>query len=84
VQCPRCGTVLQERTRAGVVVDACGRCRGMWLDRGELDKLVAELHAYEQEKTAERAGSSGDLRSRFGRQRTSTWGRLMQLFDPDR
>jgi Zn-finger nucleic acid-binding protein len=56
----------------------------MWLDRGELEKLVAELRAYEQEKAAGHAGQSDNLGSRSGRQRASTWGRLMQLFDSDR
>lgn len=32
---------MQEREREGVVVDACESCRGLWLDRGELEKLVA-------------------------------------------
>jgi hypothetical protein len=40
--CPRCqDSNLDERTRDGVVVDACPRCRGIWLDRGELEKLIA-------------------------------------------
>lgn len=42
MNCPRCqGAVLDERERDGVVVDVCRACRGMWLDRGELEKLVA-------------------------------------------
>lgn len=42
LQCPRCeeGTQLVAVDRGGVVVDACPRCRGVWLDRGELDKLI--------------------------------------------
>ena len=42
MNCPRCqDSELDERTRDGVVVDACPRCRGIWLDRGELEKLIA-------------------------------------------
>jgi uncharacterized protein len=42
MNCPRCqGAVLEEREREGVVVDACRTCRGLWLDRGELEKLIA-------------------------------------------
>lgn len=42
MMCPRCqNSDLDERTRDGVVVDACPRCRGVWLDRGELEKLIA-------------------------------------------
>ncbi len=42
MNCPRChGAALDERERDGVVVDVCRICRGVWLDRGELEKLVA-------------------------------------------
>ena len=38
--CPNCGEILQVRERSGVEVDVCPVCRGVWLDRGELDKLI--------------------------------------------
>ena len=38
--CPACGGDLVEIERSGVRVDACRSCRGVWLDRGELDKVV--------------------------------------------
>ncbi len=41
MQCPRCEGPLDERERDGVVVDVCRTCRGVWLDRGELEKLIA-------------------------------------------
>lgn len=41
--CPNCGAPLTERAWAGVTVDACLGCRGLWMDRGELDRLVAAL-----------------------------------------
>jgi uncharacterized protein len=42
MKCPRCeSTVLDERERDGIMVDACASCRGIWLDRGELEKLIA-------------------------------------------
>ena len=41
LECPRdAGTMLVAVDRNGVMVDACPRCRGIWLDRGELDKLI--------------------------------------------
>jgi uncharacterized protein len=43
MRCPRCGSVLEERERDGVVVDACIACRGVWLDRGELEKVIIRL-----------------------------------------
>jgi len=42
VNCPRClSTGLDERERGGIQVDACPKCRGVWLDRGELERLIA-------------------------------------------
>ncbi|MCC7010959.1 MAG: zf-TFIIB domain-containing protein [Planctomycetes bacterium] len=41
MNCPRCSTSLTEHDREGITVDRCQRCRGVWLDRGELEKLLA-------------------------------------------
>ena len=38
--CPACGGQLVELERSGVRVDACRNCRGVWLDRGELEKIL--------------------------------------------
>ena len=38
--CPACGGQLVEVERAGVRIDACRQCRGVWLDRGELDRIL--------------------------------------------
>lgn len=41
MQCPICtDTALVMSERQGVEVDYCPKCRGVWLDRGELDKLI--------------------------------------------
>jgi Zn-finger nucleic acid-binding protein len=44
MKCPRCDGLLDERERQGVTVDVCPGCRGVWLDRGELEKLLAFVH----------------------------------------
>lgn len=42
MRCPRCEErVLEERERDGIMIDGCPACRGIWLDRGELEKLLA-------------------------------------------
>ena len=42
MKCPRCEkTELHEKERDGVTIDLCRECRGIWLDRGELEKLIA-------------------------------------------
>jgi Zn-finger nucleic acid-binding protein len=40
---------MVEVERNGVLIDACPRCRGVWLDRGELDKLIEQEAAYEEQ-----------------------------------
>ncbi len=41
MNCPVDGvTPLQMTERQGVEIDYCPRCRGVWLDRGELDKII--------------------------------------------
>ena len=40
MRCPSCGGELVELDRSGVKIDACRQCRGVWLDRGELDNIL--------------------------------------------
>jgi Zn-finger nucleic acid-binding protein len=42
MRCPNDGSRLVEVERAGVLIDACPDCRGIWLDRGELDKILVK------------------------------------------
>ena len=40
MDCPICKVNLQMSDRQGVEIDYCPKCRGIWLDRGELEKLI--------------------------------------------
>lgn len=40
MQCPVCDTKLRPIERNGVEIDICPGCKGIWLDRGELEKIV--------------------------------------------
>lgn len=40
MKCPIDGTALVMTDRSGVEIDYCPSCRGVWLDRGELDKII--------------------------------------------
>ena len=40
MNCPVCNIALVMSERQGVEIDYCPQCRGVWLDRGELDKIV--------------------------------------------
>lgn len=41
MKCPLDGTQMLVADRGGVEIDHCPKCRGVWLDRGELDKILA-------------------------------------------
>nr|WP_297357223.1 zf-TFIIB domain-containing protein [uncultured Caldimonas sp.] len=46
MKCPSCADVTLAMTeRQGVEIDYCPQCRGVWLDRGELDKLIERAGA---------------------------------------
>ena len=50
--CPKCGGAMRSYERNGVTVDQCTECRGIFLDRGELDRLIdAESAHYERESS---------------------------------
>lgn len=40
MKCPNDSATLVMSERAGVEIDYCPECRGVWLDRGELDKIL--------------------------------------------
>jgi Zn-finger nucleic acid-binding protein len=53
--CPKCGAEMRSYERNGVTVDQCTGCRGVFLDRGELERLIdAEGSYYEREREPER------------------------------
>ena len=60
MQCPTCTNVALVITeRQGVEIDYCQQCRGVWLDRGELDKLMDRAIAAMPEASISRGSSVG-------------------------
>ena len=47
MNCPNCNEVLVMSERQGVEIDYCPKCRGVWLDRGELDKIIEKSASFE-------------------------------------
>lgn len=66
--CPVCRTQLVAMERQGVEIDHCPNCRGVWLDRGELDKILersaAQTQSWQQPVPAPPAGRGYDERRR--------------------
>jgi Zn-finger nucleic acid-binding protein len=96
MQCPACrDAVLIISERQNIEIDYCPQCRGVWLDRGELDKLIERsptqapaapaAHARAQERRSDPAPDSRHDRrehsSHDGYRRKKREGFLSDLFD---
>lgn len=50
MNCPVCdNTRMREVEKNGIMIDVCPSCKGVWLDRGELEKLMADVREVRQE-----------------------------------
>jgi Zn-finger nucleic acid-binding protein len=59
MNCPRCATSpLTEKERDGITIDICPQCRGVWLDRGELERLQARALAELEQATRGLGGAA--------------------------
>ncbi|MBS3921056.1 MAG: zf-TFIIB domain-containing protein [Deltaproteobacteria bacterium] len=68
MQCPACKEISLVMTeRQGIEVDYCPQCRGVWLDRGELDKIV-ERAAQVNTVSESRMSQEHDRRSKEQRE----------------
>ena len=78
MQCPVCrDTKLVMTDRQGVEIDYCPDCRGVWLDRGELDKII-ERSAPDAARAAAPAGGDHHGKHAKPKKRESLLG---ELFD---
>lgn len=78
MKCPIDGATLVIADRSGVEIDYCPECRGVWLDRGELDKIIDRSvgQAPEaQHAPPSRGGHQGDYKKK------KRGGFLEDLFD---
>lgn len=71
--CPNCQTGMQEVNRNSVQIDVCTNCRGVWLDRGELEKLLGAVQETEKEWAQERERPAQSLHSREYEQRETPY-----------
>ncbi|MDF2669493.1 MAG: hypothetical protein K0R67_1799 [Paenibacillus sp.] len=50
MKCPVChDTRMREVEKDGILIDVCPDCKGVWLDRGELEKLMVGVREFRQE-----------------------------------
>ena len=89
--CPKCGGAMRSYERNGVTIEQCAECRGVFLDRGELERLIDAEAAYAaapvpadprwREDDDERRHTDPRFDRRGGRRRRR--GFLGDLFDFD-
>ena len=80
-RCPKCGVALYEfefKHTPGITLDACPRCRGIWVDDGELEAMAARMPVKQAGET-ERRGS-GDPQAQRLRERTRMAAGVLQQF----
>ena len=65
MNCPKCNVLLAISDRQGIEIDYCPQCRGVWLDRGELDKIIERTNqAFDQYKGSRHDDDDDDDRYR--------------------
>lgn len=80
LKCPVCSGAMREASRNGVMIDTCTRCRGVWLDRGELDKLLSGMRGADRDDGDDRRYHSGDNHG-YPRKKRSKIDSFMEIFD---
>jgi len=81
MHCPIDGTELVIAERTGVEIDYCPKCRGVWLDRGELDKIIDRSAVAEAPPAHDHRDGGGYRDDHGGRPRKKRGGFLEDLFD---
>jgi Zn-finger nucleic acid-binding protein len=82
MNCPVCNVQLMMADRQGVEVNYCPTCRGVWIDRGGLDKIIDRSGAYATEgrsNDAEREHQEHDHQHGYERRHKRSF--FSDLFD---
>lgn len=67
MKCPVCSVGLVMSERKGIEIDYCPQCRGVWLDRGELDKIIEKSGHERSEGPKEHRSHGSDDRDEYRR-----------------
>ena len=87
--CPACMVELALAERQGIEIDYCPKCRGVWLERGELDKILertlvtTEFRGREEDERTFTRDRDRDYEERYARRGHRRRSFLEDLFDFD-
>ena len=88
--CPVDGAALVMSERSGIEIDYCPTCRGVWLDRGELDKIIERSERDDDDRYDRDDGDDrydrerphdDDREGRFGKRKKKRGGFLSEMFE---
>ena len=57
--CPECHSAMEVIPRGDILIDVCPSCRGVWLDGGELEKLLIQTRQHEAERLENESAAMG-------------------------
>ncbi|WP_297192962.1 zf-TFIIB domain-containing protein [uncultured Campylobacter sp.] len=83
--CPVCNVDLVMSERSGVEIDYCPKCRGVWLDRGELDKIIERSASSQNQQDYSRSNANYNNEHRnyndgyYKKKKRESW--IGELFD---
>ena len=75
--CPVCNVDLNMSERNGVEIDYCPKCRGVWLDRGELDKIIERNS--DNKQSYDRPNNYFNNEKTYHKKKKESW--LGEIFD---
>ncbi|BCB95464.1 hypothetical protein JZK55_03860 [Dissulfurispira thermophila] len=82
--CPRCKGELTETVKHNVVIDHCTSCGGIWLDKGELSKIISQIKQAEASLDEEFKPLWKDKREYYDKykyKKKSTFEKIFDIFD---
>ena len=95
MKCPNCEETLVMTERKGIEIDYCPKCRGVWLDKGELDKIIeksfvdqSNQQQHEKSRRYDDSRNDDDYSDRYKRDQSNKpykkrGGFLSDIFDFD-
>lgn len=84
MECPRCDCQLTEVVKHGVVIDNCSACGGIWLDKGEMAKIIGQIKQAEtslDDEFRSLFSEKRDYHDKFRTRQKSTFKRIFDLLD---
>lgn len=85
MDCPVCKVTLLISDKQGIEIDYCPQCRGIWLDRGELEKIVEKSTLYSQQNRHEETFSPQNKHPNYQKKQTkkrnNPFEDILDIFD---